>query len=742
MHWRARACAAMAVMGAWACAAEAPGAPGRIEAVTICRDQAAVTRVVPVPAGAGPMEVVVSDLPARTVPESLHADGVAGVQIRAVRLRARPVAEEPREEVRKLDEQLAAAERTLRQIHQDQEVARKKQGFLETLGGFGASTAKGDLEKGALKTDELTKLARFVFDQQEALGKRLLELAEQQAKAEGEMALLRRRREALATGDSRTAREAVVFLEKQQPDKAEIRLGYLVEGVAWKPSYNLRASEGQPEVELEYNTTIQQTSGEDWRSVALVLSTATPTLAAGPPGLAPFQVTLDTAGEAAAPHQTVKAERDRQAAEDQFRAAPNAEVRDEAAAAANTAAAQLHVLYFQGAPRLEEVAPVDSGERPHAAPAVTHPLPGRHSLDSRSDSQTVRIASLKLPADFHRLAEPSLTRSVYRQARLTNRSDAVLLPGALSAYLDDKFAGAGTLPLVRPGQSFTAGFGVDARLVAQQLLADRQESTVGGNKELVLTYQIVLENFADQPLPVRVLDRIPVPAADKVLVSLLDCQPAPTDDPAADKALKPRNILRWDVQVPPAGADHKGFLIQYRFRIVFDKSLRISATRTITPLFALLRAVEPWNVELGWSKDETKLSFEPPKPGQPELITVAVARGREGKNAIARRVEGDIAGHRWLVVDLENKCASGARLALGLSTSKDWKYFESTPVYVRPGENPNVVFDLTAPNYKSKESNWEYAARIERLDDVRSVILVFYPSADATFVVRDLKLAR
>ncbi|MFC1806288.1 hypothetical protein ACFL09_04825, partial [Planctomycetota bacterium] len=79
---------------------------------------------------------------------------------------------------------------------------------------------------------------------------------------------------------------------------------------------------------------------------------------------------------------------------------------------------------------------------------------------------------------------------------------------------------------------------------------------------------------------------------------------------------------------------------------------------------------------------------------------------------------------------------------LGLSTGKEWKYFESTPTYVRGGENPNVVFDITAPSYKSEAKSWHYSVRPDHLDDVRALYLVFYPIASGQVVVRDIHLAK
>ena len=79
---------------------------GKVDAVTVYRGQALVTRVVEMPAGQGLGEYVVSDLPERIIASSIFAEGEGGVEVRSVRYRERPVAQDVREEVRKIDDQL------------------------------------------------------------------------------------------------------------------------------------------------------------------------------------------------------------------------------------------------------------------------------------------------------------------------------------------------------------------------------------------------------------------------------------------------------------------------------------------------------------------------------------------------------------------------------------------------------------------------------------------------------------
>src|SRR4051794_29386994 len=81
-------------------------AASRITHVTVYPNSALVTREVDVPPGEGIVELVVSPLPERTVNSSLYSEGSDGLRVLTTRFRSRPVREDTREEVRKLQDEL------------------------------------------------------------------------------------------------------------------------------------------------------------------------------------------------------------------------------------------------------------------------------------------------------------------------------------------------------------------------------------------------------------------------------------------------------------------------------------------------------------------------------------------------------------------------------------------------------------------------------------------------------------
>jgi hypothetical protein len=91
-------------------------------------------------------------------------------------------------------------------------------------------------------------------------------------------------------------------------------------------------------------------------------------------------------------------------------------------------------------------------------------------------------------------------------------------------------------------------------------------------------------------------------------------------------------------------------------------------------------------------------------------------------------------------VEIESRLEGGARLSLALSTMPDWKYFESRPVFIKPGRN-RVYFDLRAAAWKTgepvPEGQSEHTRKVANPNAVRRVVLLLYPIQSEGTVVLD-----
>jgi len=543
----------------------AQGAPveakGDIESVTLYRGQALVTRAVVLNAPVGAVQLVVTDLPERVQAESLYASAEKGAQVRAVRYRAHQVGQVPRAEVQKLDDQIKAVESAMRKNAQTAKTLRQQQSYLTKLQNFVAPTAQVELTRGVLKTDQLTGLTEFIFEQVTKFSHEELALNEERSQLQEQLRGLQRKRSALSTSHVKEKREALVFLDKTEAGRSVVRLSYLVEGASWSPSYNLRAGKEMKDVQVEYNAIIRQMSGEDWNAAALTLSTASPNLVGEAPALAPFLVAVSTkpvkpsyGGYASGPALTEQRDRSSMVESNwQMNVISSGQQGVEVSGATKDA----HLLR-------QALSEEDS------ALSVNYKLEGKVSLASRADQQIVRIADLKLPAEFCNVAVPLLTERVYRQAEVTNSADVSLLEGQCSCYLNGDFVGKSVLPIVATGQRFKVGFGSDAQLRVWREFISRDEKIQGGNKEVTFRYRLVLDNYKDKPVAVRAFDRMPY-AGNEIRVTVGEMSDPLSKDKEYLRAFRPNGILRWDLEVPAKSAATTARILDYEYRLEFDR---------------------------------------------------------------------------------------------------------------------------------------------------------------------------
>lgn len=568
-----------------------PTVRGTIDAVTVYRGQALVTRVVDVPAGEGPRELVVTGLPERVVVGSIYAEAQAGTTVRSVTYRVRPVSADLREEVRKLDEQIVAAGDAVNANQRQLQVLAERKAYLDRVDQFSAPTATMELKNGVLNAETLKTLTVFIFEQRQQLATEELKLNVERRTLGAALGLLQRQRAELTGGSARTVREAVVFVDAPQAGGA-IRLRYLVDGASWSPSYSVRAGEDRKAVTVEYNAAVEQMSGEDWSAVTMTLSTATPSLVAAAPTLDPLTISLVAMVEREGleldyKSSKMKLDRLRGAAEQSrnnfgWANAPAttqpfaiAGEKNMADVSLNEVANQLQQMEFFAKDADKQMAATSLGVIGEQSVSVTYELPGRTSLPSRSDKQLIQIASLPMEGTFYRLAAPVLTSNVYEQATLRNTSKVVLLAGSVSSYLGGQFVGLGQIPTVAVGETFMVGFGIDSSLRASRSLVNKTEVVQGGNKIITFDYLLSVENFGDRPASVRLIDRIPTSADPNVKIIPVSSTLELSKDESYTATDRKNGMQRWDLSVPAGASGTKAVTVGHQYRIEHDRQMSI-----------------------------------------------------------------------------------------------------------------------------------------------------------------------
>jgi uncharacterized protein (TIGR02231 family) len=568
--------------------ADAPRTAGTISKVTVYRGQALVTRAISIDLPPGTSELIVENLPARIVPESLYAQTVGDVKVLSVRYREQAVKEDTREEVKQIDAQIEDLKNKQYHAKSEQENINDLRSKFRDLWKLSVDAANVDLNRSVMQSEQIESFTQYLEEKSIEWHEKTLELGDLQANLQKELELLQRKRLELAGSSSRAEREAVLFLSSQsksdpasrQPRKAIIELSYLVDGANWVPQYNLRADPDKSNALIEYHAVVNQTSGEDWNGIALSLSTAEPTMVAAAPILEPMLVSLSASAPAqqAGQQPLLGAEQARQ-----YLMSRKANVKKGVAANVelNELAIQSQAFVFSvGRKEVEEfqrqIAEVSRIE----GISVTYDLPGRLTLPSRSDQQLVSIATITAKAEFVLLATPLLTDYVYLQADLLNDSDTILLPGQATMFRNGEFVGKGQLPQVTIGEKFTAGFGIDSQVRVAHELEDKKSRIQGGNRIDTYYYRIALSSYKNTPVELKLLDRLPYTDDTSVKVELEKADPELSKNAEYLRTARKKGILRWDLQLAPNSVGEKATVVRYSFIMEYDKNMQIQPHRS------------------------------------------------------------------------------------------------------------------------------------------------------------------
>jgi hypothetical protein len=596
MRWLAAA--ALVLMLAGTGPAQSQAAKSVLTEVTLYRDQAQITRKVDVPKGEGAIELIVTGLPDQLRANSLFAEGGEQIDVRAVRYRERVVGQEPREEIRELDEKIQAVQDSLLRITAMKELATKRLSYLDKLENFTAKTGTEEISKGVLDAEQLRETTKFVFEERSKAVSERLEQDTLERETRKELAILQKERGQLAGKSQAVVREAVLFLDRRDAAATSVNLTYLVGNCGWSPSYNARGQLAEGNVRMEYNALIRQMTGEDWDGVELTLSTASPMISASGPAIAGFPVSLELVAKGgnkvngfdlnealsntSSGGQSQVGQRYNDLAVQQlqqqslFNVESSLEGNSAIAWSSNVIANRRQLIEL--CEPVDKLMPVQLIATPNQGLSISYLIEGKVSLQSRADQQMTRIMQSELAGNFYHVANPVLTPYVYREAEIVNDSGKDLLAGPVNVYLDGRFVGRTEMVSVTRSQTFVLGFGADPQLNATRQLVSRDQSQQGGNTLVKFNYQLAVENFGKQAAEVRVYDRLPnFGNGDDVKLTLDSGFDELSKDKLYLRTERPNGILRWDLSVEPGSTGEDAAEVNFQYTLEFDRNFGLTS---------------------------------------------------------------------------------------------------------------------------------------------------------------------
>jgi uncharacterized protein (TIGR02231 family) len=524
----------------------------RLDAVTVYRSGARVTRLVRAELPAGDVRLLVEGLPVGIVDDSVRVEGSGAGKGRiwSVGVEAITKAEVADAAAREAEERLERLQAEDRALDDQGKVAEARRKFVESLRSTYSEERAKNLAVRGVPAKEWADLAGFVEGQLASAAAELRkvegarrELAKRTAAARADLEKLRAKR-------GETTKTVAVELGVERAGAFELAVSYVVAAASWRPVWDARLDPDAEAMELSLRAEITQQSGEDWRDVKLQVSTAQPGRGLQVPRLESHWLT----GAPPPPPPYAKSARG-------LGAPAPAMARAEAPRAMMEAREPEEEVYALEAP---------SATAEQGLLAATFTTPRRETVDGAGKARSVALSKFPLKAKVSRLTAPRVEPAVFLTAKAINETGLPLLAGQAGVYVGDQFVGRAPLPATPPGGELELAFGADERVEVERRVLERNHETSGiVSKDEVFRYRVrvSLKNRYATPVEVRLLDLVPVSREEKIQVKLLEgSTPATREDPERpgvrtwELKLAPREEraveLRYEVRYP------RGFPIQ------------------------------------------------------------------------------------------------------------------------------------------------------------------------------------
>ena len=498
-------------------------AASHVTGVTLYPSGAEVTRVLRLDLPAGQHELRIADLPQGLDPGLIRLSAAPGTELGAFSLQQDGLAPGETVALPELDAAVtqARAARDAAQFAVDAVGARiagfdAREGFLRGL----------ETEATAQTADSIAALADAVgngvlaareamLKEQATLPPLTQALAEAQARLETAEATQQAARD-------RQAEKALlsVAVEQAAAGPVELTLRHFVADATWRPVYDFALTrQPQPVVTLSRGVLVSQSSGEDWRDVALVLSTARPSDQAAPSDLWPELRRIEKPQPPMAMAPAVGGAMVADAVMAEMEPVPMAKVA---------------MVEMQG-------------------DIVTYRAPGPVSVATGVQDLRIALSEVTLPAKVEARAVPRYDRTAFLIATATNGSEA-LLPGQAYYLRDGALVGGGDLAMTAAGDKLDLPFGpIDGLRLTREMPRNTEGDAGVFSSDTARSETAILriENLTTEDWPLHVVDQVPYSEQDDLKISY-SATPAPDETDPEGK----RGLLGWHFDLA-AGASQE-----------------------------------------------------------------------------------------------------------------------------------------------------------------------------------------
>ncbi len=338
--------------------------------------------------------------------------------------------------------------------------------------------------------------------------------------------------------------EIIVAVTSKARTNVSFEISYTVTGASWTPSYDLRATDTNNPIALNYKASVYQTTGEDWKNVKLKLSTGNPQQNGTKPSLYPWYLyvynTYNDYRSSNAPMSLGKESKKEDSA------------RGEGEMQNNSIAAQTSAYYTT----------INTN-----ATNFEFDISLPYTINSDGKTTIVGIQDYTLPATYQYYCAPKLDPTAYLLAKVTGWEDYNLLSGYINLYFEGTYVGKSYLDVKNTRDTLDVSLGRDENIVVERKKQKEYNTNqfIGANRKVAFAWEINVRNKKKTPITIVVEDQLPLSTDKQIEIE--------QDETSNAKYDETTGFLSWKLNMK--SAETQTIKFSYSVKYPKDKNVNV-----------------------------------------------------------------------------------------------------------------------------------------------------------------------
>lgn len=471
-----------------------------LQEVTVYRQFAKEVRTAKASIPQGESELILRGVAANIIPQSIQVGLKGNITLLSTQYRSNFLANPNRPaRLKTVEDSLKLLQDKIEDINISISVLTDEENIYKNNNKLGS-------QHESLKPEQVIILANNYTKRILEIRKELKNLNKQKQPLDIQISRLQNQLNTWQSENGKTVHEIVIQLFAKSATEAEFKTSYVITGAGWTPIYDIRATDINKPISLTYKANVYQTSGNDWKSVNLNISTGNPSLSQDRPILNPKYVDFGSVYGYG-----------RKKLQMQENAAQNLYQKD--MVRAENAKALEDNNFRNGVQASNYEVEVDENVL-----NVEFKIDAKYSIPSDGLTHVVIIDENTISATFNHHSVPSLDQSAFLIAKITDWGNLNLIPGPANLFLEDNYIGQTNINSGVASDTMVLSLGRDNGINVKRVKVNNKESkkNLGTQIKETFTYEMTFKNNKNTSVEIEVLDNIPISRNDKIIVELED----------------------------------------------------------------------------------------------------------------------------------------------------------------------------------------------------------------------------